>query len=381
MTVSRRSLILAAGGGLALAGAGAFFRVTRAPKSAAKPWSLEPTPSVDVRLDAFRHAILAPNPHNRQPWLIQLAGQDEALIFCDLARRLPQTDPFDRQITIGFGCFLALAEMAAQARGYRMDVLPFPLGSQGPRLDNRPIARLRFTPVPDMKADPIFAAILQRRSVKQPFDMARAIPQSIMDALSRAAGSEVAFGRSAGAGTSQAQALRNITWKAWKIEAETARTWQETVDLMRIGAGEVDAEPDGVSLKGPLIEALSAVGQISRKALADTTSSAYRIGYQRYETMLAASPAYIWIATSGNSREEQLAAGRAYVRANLAATLADLSMHPVSQALQEYQEMAAVRSEVHALLGKNNVQMLARIGYGTVPEPTPRWPLEAKLIS
>jgi hypothetical protein len=126
---------------------------------------------------------------------------------------------------------------------------------------------------------------------------------------------------------------------------------------------------------------LSAVGQISRKALADTTSSAYRIGYQRYETMLAASPAYIWIATSGNSREEQLAAGRAYVRANLAATLADLSMHPVSQALQEYQEMAAVRSEIHALLGKNNVQMLARIGYGTVPEPTPRWPLEAKLIS
>ena len=31
-------------------------------------------------------------------------------IFCDLDRLLPETDPFDRQITIGFGCFLELLQ-------------------------------------------------------------------------------------------------------------------------------------------------------------------------------------------------------------------------------------------------------------------------------
>ncbi len=31
----------------------------------------------------------------------------------ELLRRLPQTDPYDRQITIGFGAFLELAAIAA----------------------------------------------------------------------------------------------------------------------------------------------------------------------------------------------------------------------------------------------------------------------------
>jgi hypothetical protein len=55
------------------------------------------------RLDVFRQAILAPNPHNRQPWQIQLIGRDEAAVACDLDRRLPQTDPFDAYTSPGNG--------------------------------------------------------------------------------------------------------------------------------------------------------------------------------------------------------------------------------------------------------------------------------------
>ncbi len=115
MGLSRRTVVRGIGGtGLALVGAGGLFAVTRTPERALAPWAaIEDPPPADVRLDAFRHAILAPNPHNRQPWLIKLVGVDEALIFCDLERRLPETDPFDRQILIGFGCFLELARIAA----------------------------------------------------------------------------------------------------------------------------------------------------------------------------------------------------------------------------------------------------------------------------
>lgn len=72
----------------------------------------------DFRLLTLRYAILAPNPHNRQPWRIRLEGGDAALIFCDLDRRLPETDPFDRQIVIGFGCFAELAAIAATRNGF-----------------------------------------------------------------------------------------------------------------------------------------------------------------------------------------------------------------------------------------------------------------------
>jgi hypothetical protein len=95
MSISRRGLVLGAGATtLALVGGAGVWRVTRLPRTAAAPWMLDQTLPKDVRLDAFRHAILAPNPHNRQPWLIKLEGSDGALISCDLDRRLPETDPF-----------------------------------------------------------------------------------------------------------------------------------------------------------------------------------------------------------------------------------------------------------------------------------------------
>ena len=107
MTSHRRTILLAVGGAaLALVGAGGVFVATRRPSAALKPWDDLQTTTLDMRLNAFRHAILAPNPHNRQPWQIQLVGTDQAVITCDLDKRLPETDPFDRQITIGFGAFL-----------------------------------------------------------------------------------------------------------------------------------------------------------------------------------------------------------------------------------------------------------------------------------
>ena len=45
--------------------------------------------------------------------------------------------------------------------------------------------------------------------------------------------------------------------------------------------------------------------------------------------------------TEGNDRKTQVNAGRAYVRAQLAATAHGLAMQPLSQALQEYPEQAA----------------------------------------
>ena len=57
----------------------------------------------DPRRHALAHAILAPNPHNMQPWLVELTGADSLTLRADLTRLLPATDPPNRQITIGCG--------------------------------------------------------------------------------------------------------------------------------------------------------------------------------------------------------------------------------------------------------------------------------------
>jgi len=381
MVMSRRTFIQAVGGtGLALVGAGGVFAATRTPDQALMPWeALDETPPADVRLDAFRHALLAPNPHNRQPWLIQLIGQDQATIFCDLDRRLPQTDPFDRQILIGFGCFLEIARIAAAQRGVSMEITPFPDGFSGERLDRRPIASLRFTGT--ATKDPLFAAIPNRRSNKMPFDTARSVEKSALDALMAHRLPQVDIGTSVD--TALVQRLRALTWDAWNTEFTTQRTWQESVDLMRIGKREIDGNPDGISIGGPFLEALAMAGQLSREQLARPGTVANSASADRYRPIMASSMGYAWVTTSGNSRTEQLAAGRAFVRMNLEAARQGLGFHPVSQALQEFPEMSKSLADVHATLSAPQgarIQMLARLGYASVAPKTPRWPLTSRLM-
>jgi len=102
--------------------------------------------------------------------------------------------------------------------------------------------------------------------------------------------------------------------------------------------------------------------------------------------MIAATPAAVWLVTRGGSAAEALAAGRSWLRLNLAATGIGLSVHPMSQCLQEFSEMRGPFAEAHSMLAAGlgpgaRVQMLARLGYvaGRTPGPTPRWPAPTRI--
>jgi len=106
-----------------------------------------------------------------------------------------------------------------------------------------------------------------------------------------------------------------------------------------------------------------------------------------FNAITASTPAYLWIVTGGNSRAQQIEAGRAYVRANLAGTALGLAMHPNEQSLQEYPEMTTQYQAIHALLDapspRFTVQMLARLGYrprGVAQvDPAPRRGVDAQI--
>ena len=81
----RRNFLKTIGGGGILAACGAgVFASSRTPKTALAPWGLAGAYD-DPRLNALSFAILAPNPHNRQPWTIELVGNDTILIGFDAA--------------------------------------------------------------------------------------------------------------------------------------------------------------------------------------------------------------------------------------------------------------------------------------------------------
>jgi hypothetical protein len=355
------------GGGVVLAAGGgaAAFAVTRAPTRALAPWDAAGT-YAEPRRFALSHAILAPNPHNRQPWMAELVGEDGIRIHRDPARALPHTDPRDRQLTIGMGCFLELLVMAAAQKGFAVDLTLFPEGEAA----SAPVAFARF--LPGGVADPLFAHVLARRSTKEPFED-RPVPAADVEALSAHAALVVDPGRVA--------EIRTLTWEAWMVEAMTPHTNKESVDLMRFGKAEIEANPDGIDLGGPMLEALMLAGVLTREAQLDPSSSGFQQGVAIYREMLAATSAYAIVTSAGNARTDQIEAGRRWLRLNLACTARGLALHPVSQCLQEYPEMAPHYAAAHRLLAKpgETVQMLGRVGYGPAAPRTPRWPLETRL--
>ncbi|MFK7755269.1 MAG: twin-arginine translocation pathway signal protein, partial [Sedimentitalea sp.] len=163
MTFSRRKTLAILGGGLILAAGSGAYAVTRAPRTATQPWAMAGQYD-DVRKRALSHAILAPNPHNRQPWLVDLGTPDQVTLFVDTTRLLPHTDPFSRQIVIGLGCFLENMVLAAAQDGYGVEIDTFPEGEDVTALDQRPVAVARFIAGAGVAEPALFDQIPHRRS-------------------------------------------------------------------------------------------------------------------------------------------------------------------------------------------------------------------------
>jgi hypothetical protein len=379
MTISRRKILLLVGGGAVVAaGSGLGYAITRMPQTASQPWQLAGKYQ-DPRMSALSWALLAPNPHNRQPWLADLAEPGVVTLYADTNRLLPKTDPFNRQITIGLGCFLELLRMAAAENEHRLETKLFPQGSSSNGLDRRPIARVIFTPDSTVARDPLFAQVLDRRSNKDPFDMSRTIDPAALVRIGAVVANGSRFGGTVA--PHEVATWRELTHRALQIEIETPRTFQESIDLFRIGHREVDANPDGIDFTGPLFEALHLSGQFTRASAADPTSTAYQAGLDAVFANTDTAMGHVWLVTAGNSRADQIATGADWLRVNLAVTSEGLGFQPLSQALQEFPEMADPYTTVHKRLAPTGgtVQMLSRIGFGPTTIASPRWPLETRI--
>ncbi|WP_245407965.1 twin-arginine translocation pathway signal protein [Rhizobium sp. TH135] len=381
MNLTRRKMIFLVGGGAVLAAGGAFgYAATRMPQTAYLPWERAGSYE-DPRMRALSWALLAPNPHNRQPWLADVSEDGVITLHADTDRLLPHTDPFNRQIVIGLGCFLEVLRMAAAEDGYRAAMTLFPQGSNATALDQRPIARITFTADPAVARDPLFALVPARRSNKEPFDTSRPLAPDMLMQMALAASNGTRFGGTVD--PAETVKWRALTREALRIEVETPHTFQESVDLFRIGRREVDANPDGIDFSGPMFETMHLTGTFSREMAADPTSFAFKAGMDAVYANADTAMGHVWLVTADNSRETQIATGADWVRVNLAATALGLGFQPLSQALQEFPEMAGPYSQVHERLAPDGgtVQMLSRIGYGPVVGNSPRWPLESRIMN
>src|SRR5512134_2886594 len=88
-----------------------------------RAWSIEPsdfphtgTPR-EVMTFLVRYAVLAPSGHNTQPWRFAV-GEEGIAVFADYTRRLPVTDPDNRELQMSIGAAVMNLRVAAQHFGF-----------------------------------------------------------------------------------------------------------------------------------------------------------------------------------------------------------------------------------------------------------------------
>ncbi|MDP2016936.1 twin-arginine translocation pathway signal protein [Hydrogenophaga sp.] len=381
----RLFLRIAGGGAIAAAAASTAAGCSSAlPPEAIAAWR-GPGNEPDARRWILAHAILAPHSHNLQSWLVDLSVPDEITLFIDRSRLLPETDPFARQMMMSQGTFLELLDLAAKQRGLRAEITLFPQGMFPPTtVDARPTARIRLVADAAVKPDPLFPQIFLRRTSREAFDAREPSADALQAISASIAGQAVRTGFVGGSQPDLLQQHRRIAMEAWRIELVTPRTVMESLNVLRIGPKEIAQHRDGISINDPLVRALAAVGLFDRSRAPAPDDASTTTQIKEFNANIAATPAFFWMVTEGNDRATQINAGRSYVRAQLAATAAGLSMQPLSQALQEYPEQAGPYAEIHQLLAapapRFTVQMWTRLGHAPVIEPSPRRGLDAHIL-
>jgi hypothetical protein len=357
---------------------------TAYPADAVAPWN-GPGDEPDLRRWALGHAILAPSPHNRQPWLCDLREPNAISLHVDPTRLLPETDPWFRQVMIGQGTFIEALVMALKQRGVAPIVELFPRGEFASRgIDDRPVARVSWQHgAPAPATDPLFEQLLRRCTVKLDYDTARPVSSAALASLQTAlVDPAVSYGGTADA--ERIALLRTLCMDAARVELSTPRTVMESVHLTRVGPNEIVLHRDGISINTLLPRAFDAVGLFDRTSPPAQGSAAYKQMIGRFEGHSRTAMGFVWLATptalnleQGTTRSAEVAAGRAYMRLQLKATEIGLQMHPMSQAPEEFAEMKPHYDRLHGLLlgrpaAQQTVQMFCRVGYCENAQHAPR---------
>lgn len=301
-------------------------------------------------------ATRAPSVHNTQPW--RWRGTSEALeLLADPGRRLAATDPEGRNMVISCGAALHHAQVVATALGWTPVVRRHPDPAQVDLL-----ARVDLSPgTPAPGGSDLLDTVEQRCTDRRRFT-SWPVPDERLAALAAVA-SEWGTRATALTDTSQRFRAERLVLRAADLQAR---------------------HPDAVEERDGWLER----GHDDGVPLATLTGSGVRAGAHRtrFEDVpdtdlegqdLQLSDGLVLLSDSTDDPTSWLRAGEGLSAMWLAATVAGLSLVPLSQVVEEPDTREAFRTEV--LGGLGHPLLLTRVGWQAIGRSelvrTPRRPV------
>lgn len=335
-----------------------------------QPWTI---PAEQFPADGFssdrlefllRYAILAPSPHNTQPWLFRLNYNDIELL-ADPRRALPVLDPRHRQLHLACGAALYNLRLAAEyfGQGWTADLLPDP---GNPAL----LARFALHAASETTGEDVvlFHAITARRTNREAFQP-DPVAQELLDELAEAAAREkawLAFVTTEEGRHALAELVAEADRRQWADKAFR----QELAAWIRTDAEhQADGIPtrefgihDWMSFAGPAL--VRTFNRGNDQAARDAEIASH-------------SPALVILGTAADHPEAWIRAGQALQSVLLHAQSEGLAVSHLNQPL----EIEELRPQVARLVGQDGFpQILLRLGYGPDVPPTPRRELHRVIL-
>ena len=314
--------------------------------------------------------INAPNPHNTQAWKFRILSDIETLLYVDEKRLLPETDPPSRQIHIGCGCFLETLAIGATGIGYTAMLDYFPEGLyEKDEIGKRPVARISLSKSSSDRRDELYDYISPRQTNRKSYDGQKLMVSDAEFESLRKSYDDDSVTLIKMNDPKELRPFLDIFYRAMEIECRTRRTYEETRFWFRFNEEQRATKRDGLSvpqtgvdgLRRRFLEWYLNNGNPSRwhsKRSINSYLSSFKKGIE-------SSQGLVLLKTATNGQLEWIKSGRAYARVGLAATKLGLYLHPYSQVLQEFPEMAELQTEFNRLagiIGDEKIQMAVRIG-------------------
>lgn len=337
-------------------------------------------------LKALQAGLAAPSPHNLQQWLFQIINDNEALLYVDAGRLLPETDPPGRQVMVGQGAFLRMTEIGATLEKIRVENQLFPEGaSQETVKGKKPVARITAVFDESLDEHPLAPAIPLRQTDRTPFkeEQVSAYRKQNLQNVADNFHSQLFLIDD----QETVRKLRDWTKAAFAIETNTYAKHEESRIWFRYSDKEIYEKRDGISLRGNGIHGMKLT--MARSFFLKPGEESWhsnanrRAGENLVAKAVDTTPLFAMIVTQQNNLRDQVLAGKDYVSFQLQAAALGLKMQPLSQILEEYSEMDPMRLELEKFTGtqkRGKVQMLLRVGEGSYRFSSPRRPLETRLI-
>jgi nitroreductase len=309
----------------------------------------------DARTTLLTAAALAPSVHNTQPWRFEV-GSRIVRVYRDLDRWLQAGDPRMSGLYMSLGAAVLNLRVAAAELGRLPHVAMLP----DPNVPDL-VARLELATGlgADAELATLFPYLARRRTSRMPFTD-RWIPDSVVRELeyaARCAGALLRIERDPGR-------VRRLLGLA--AEASTDELFDLDVLVERAHWVGGDRTHDGVPAY--------ALGPVPVDHPAVVRELAVRqVDRERASARFERRPVLAVLSVSRDDEVGWLNAGQALERVLLTAARSGLSASLLSQALNSRQHRWLVHEPSD---GDMYPQMLLRLGYARLPEPTPRRPLE-----